>query len=304
MTPCTANPLYQSPSNLHRLSRLRLLDLSSCSLESLCKSLAQCKAEYDLFDNPFLHLPAQDASSAVLRKWLETDGDTDEAVRVKLLILGHGGAGKTTLLRSLQRMTGDKSLPDEDEGVEEEEEEGALWERFWFRPLWPTKSSVLADASTIGLDPSALALSERLQFTVWDFAGQMEYLSVHQFFLSAQAAIYIIVTDISQSPEIQKARLDYWIGLLKARLPVRATFRLVFVGTKIDLVPSPEVLRQHKAAVDAFIQTQPFSALPELQLVSNTNLSGLKDLMRVIKQAAAALMSRQVRSAESITRSP
>ena len=68
------------------------------------------------------------------------------------------------------------------------------------------------------------------------------------------------------------------------------------MGTKIDLVSSPDVLRQHKAAIEAFIQAQPFSALPELQLVSNTNLSGLKDLMRVIKQAAAALMSRQVRS--------
>lgn len=252
--------------------------------------------EVDFTDNPHLRLPSPTVDSASLLKWLKTGGDYEEANSVKLLILGHGGAGKTTLLRSLQEMTnsGSGSGASTDEG-EDEFDDGDLWDRFWFRSMWTTNANVFDNTSTIGLNPAALALSERLKFTVCDFAGQMEYLSVHQFFLSAQSAVYIMVTDLSLGVEQQKARLEYWIGLLRSRLPIRDSFKLIFVGTKIDLVPNQEVLRQRKASIEAFIQAQPFSAVRDLQIVCNTDMRGIQDLVRTVRRIATLLMSQEVR---------
>jgi GTPase SAR1 family protein len=129
------------------------------------------------------------------------------AQRLKLVVLGHSRAGKTTLLRTLQQLVS---------GEKDKGERG------------PSKS-------TVAIDEFELPLHSKIEFTVWDFAGQIEYLTTHQvhecffFFLQRRKhrhgiqrkigsaacsltasqhfislnTIYVVVVDISQQVKAQ-----------------------------------------------------------------------------------------------------
>ena len=45
----------------------------------------------------------------------------------------------------------------------------------WF---WNRKSKVTSDLSTVGIDIHSIELKD-VKFSVWDFAGQMEYHNFH-----------------------------------------------------------------------------------------------------------------------------
>jgi GTPase SAR1 family protein len=65
--------------------------------------------------------------------------------------LGHGAAGKTSLLNAMQQIVSGKKVKD-----------------------------LSNTASTIGFDASELKISSNIKYTVFDFAGQLEYLTTHK----------------------------------------------------------------------------------------------------------------------------
>src|SRR3989338_6369293 len=71
---------------------------------------------------------------------------------------------------------------------------------------------------------------DNIVVSLWDFAGQLIYETVHQFMLS-QSFIYLVAWDLRQT--MQVAKVDHWCHLLCSRL---SECRILVVCTHLDLV--------------------------------------------------------------------
>ncbi|CAN0171033.1 unnamed protein product [Scytosiphon promiscuus] len=127
--------------------------------------------------------------------------------RLKMVLVGLAEAGKTTVVR---HFTGGSipNLPDRTVGIEITD----------WRPL----------------DEGPLRVS------VWDFAGQADYYSSHQLFLT-KGALFLLVVDLHAfSKEVQRAvddftdprgRIYWWLEMLYMRVPGAA---VALVGSHVD----------------------------------------------------------------------
>ena len=88
--------------------------------------------------------------------------------------------------------------------------------------------------------------------------GQLEYLTVHQHFLSSRNTVYLIVVDASLPALEQVACLRHWVEILSVRLPPQECqarqFSIIVVGTKIDLVPEAGVIATLEATYRAVLE--------------------------------------------------
>jgi GTPase SAR1 family protein len=66
-------------------------------------------------------------------------------------VLGHGAAGKTSLLNAMQQIVTGKKV-----------------------------KNLSQTESTIGFDASELKISSNIKFAIFDFAGQLEYITTHK----------------------------------------------------------------------------------------------------------------------------
>ena len=171
--------------------------------------------------------------------------------QIKIILLGNGGVGKSSLVSACQRHT------------------------YYFNSIRAPFASV---DSTIGIgvyDSNVLAIDTTVDYQLWDFAGQLEYATIHQVicsalslnfatcdstflilmiqhFLSDSDTLYIIVLSLARELSIQ---LEYWLEFLTSQLPAAPKYLLV-VGTKSDLLKKPlleerqnelqQITRQHK----------------------------------------------------------
>ncbi|XP_064633559.1 leucine-rich repeat serine/threonine-protein kinase 2-like isoform X2 [Lineus longissimus] len=131
----------------------------------------------------------------------------EEYFRIKVMIVGFGGRGKTTLLRSLMKNK------------------------------QPERS-----IATVGiLVKDWVMKTERKGRTVqyklstWDFAGQEEFYSTHQCFLSNRS-LFLVVCNITNGPS-ELDTLKPWLLNIKARAP---GCPVIIVGTHKDLLPEDE----------------------------------------------------------------
>ncbi len=111
--------------------------------------------------------------------------------------IGHGAAGKTSLIAALRRLsvsTPPRRSPDS------------------FEP----------PVSTEGIDTQELVLDKRIRFSVWDFAGQIEYTTTHGYFLSARNALYLVAVDVSLPWRVQCAHLEHWLSFIRSKLGIEA----------------------------------------------------------------------------------
>ena len=103
---------------------------------------------------------------------------------MKLCICGHPRVGKSSLKASLSK----KEAP-------------------------PTEGE---SPNTFGIDVSQVNLSGS-NFSVWDFAGQVESFITHQFFISTESTIFTVIVNLVQPFEDQQEELRWWLSFIKAR---------------------------------------------------------------------------------------
>lgn len=196
---------------------------------------------------------------------------------VKVLLLGHGAAGKTSILKSLRRLV--------NRGTD-----------------GPSRT----EQSTVGLEVQSIT-DRNVEFSVWDFAGQLEYLSTHQHFFSRSNAIYVVVVDASKPLDLQRANVRTWLAVLAGKmgkLRGNESIRVILVGNKIDLLQdrfTPEIAsRPLIAAMREF--DLPYHSNPKglVTFVSAMTELGMKEIRALLHSIGQELVQTQVRSPCSI----
>lgn len=86
-----------------------------------------------------------------------------------------------------------------------------------------------------------LRITSDIQLNVWDFAGKLEYLSTHQYFLSSERSIYLVVVALDCPLAEVERKAQHWLDYLEAKLDpasveVTGAHRLqvVLLGSKRD----------------------------------------------------------------------
>ncbi|CAM9704866.1 unnamed protein product [Chrysoparadoxa australica] len=206
------------PKDLRKLSSLQELYLSHNDLSVFPQPLAGKLASRSgalklrLHDNPWQKPPAlvvNQNSLEAISSWYRDVGGAGglESSKLKVVLVGEAYAGKTSIL---QRMK-DKDAP------------------------LPEHS---ADDRTVGIERHKsldLTTSGAVEAKFWDFAGQREYFSYHQLFLTP-GALYLLVVDLNSflKPDFRRSRAVFrWLDALDARVPGSG---VLVVGTKKDLV--------------------------------------------------------------------
>ncbi|XP_066910752.1 leucine-rich repeat serine/threonine-protein kinase 2-like isoform X2 [Clytia hemisphaerica] len=213
------NNIRNLPAEIGFLDSLVSFDVSHNQINELPNEIGLLKKvfELNLKENPLKHDPA-------LQNFRPQDiighhrYKLKNAVpyrRMKLMLVGYGGRGKSSLLRQLVNMK------------------------------HPTHN-----VATVGVElrdwelkpPSRFFEKSRPTFTLntWDFAGQEEFYSTHQYFLSSRA-LYLAVFDASQTGTSELDNLRPWLLNIQASAPAAM---VILVGTHIDRIPR-EVREEH-----------------------------------------------------------
>lgn len=102
----------------------------------------------------------------------------------KLCICGHPRVGKSSLKASLSKK---EAAPSEGESP-----------------------------NTFGIDVSQVNVLGT-NFSVWDFAGQVDSFITHQFFISTESTIFTVIVNLTTPFEEQKEELRWWLSFIKTR---------------------------------------------------------------------------------------
>ena len=104
---------------------------------------------------------------------------------MKLCICGHPRVGKSSLKASLSKKEAAPTIEGE-------------------------------SPNTFGIDVSQVNLSGS-NFSVWDFAGQVDSFITHQFFISTESTIFNVIVNLTDRFEEQCEELRWWLSFIKAR---------------------------------------------------------------------------------------
>ncbi|XP_063433340.1 uncharacterized protein LOC134715226 [Mytilus trossulus] len=162
-----------------------------------------------------------------------------ECKRTKLMFVGLGGAGKTSLAKALMTNEFQTSLTG-------------------------------AQAITDGIDICTWTVNhdgEKVQYSVWDFAGQTVYYNTHQFFLSDRA-VYLLLWNVRLGQE--HAGLNFWLSSISVHASKAPIF---IVGTHMDQVPKAEIPMEEMMAtypqIEGFFFVSSFTGQGIEELKSN-----------------------------------
>jgi len=161
----------------------------------------------------------------------------------RLLVLGNGGVGKTALLNKLEqkKLTSSTDKPD--------------------------------TISTIGFDIGVLDING-YQIFFSDFAGQIEYTSIHQHFISdaPNSQDTLVLVDAFMDAQ-QLTNTKNWLMMLKEKNQTAVSI----VVSKIDMVTMTPEIRNHREQV--LIQTcSDYGISPKIFFVSSVTDEGLSEL--------------------------
>jgi GTPase SAR1 family protein len=150
------------------------------------------------------------------------NGDVPDT-SMKLVFAGNGNVGKTTLFKNL------------------------------CSPGLSTEESLTLRSSTHGIETkkwTAEDSGQSAEFTVLDFAGQMEYFQLHSHFLPVSRAFYLICYDGSEVGKAKDkktafdASIQSWVSFIHSNLPREFindpnpdSISIYIVQTKMDKVP-------------------------------------------------------------------
>ena len=220
-----------------------------------------------------------------------------EFVSLKIILLGNGGSGKSSILSACQRDT-------------------VLFSYF--------RAPFTGVDSTIGIavhDSNALAIETTFRYQVWDFAGQLEYGTIHkvhhvclrtsflshnclesrvvpycgpahnsdfdvQHFLSDSRTLYILVLSLRRE---LSAQIDYWLKFLTSQLHA-VPESLIVVGSKSDLLTKTELEEKQNELMKITKQHKLFPPI----LVSAATLANISNMKAIIAQIVNQLGSKQM----------
>lgn len=123
-----------------------------------------------------------------IRNFLQEMGNSVEEWRsLKLVVLGHGQIGKTTFLVALKRLLHPSLLQRSFNKVRMHFKEKVSHQKinlfFFSFDIIVLPKRFRTVLSTVGVDIEILQMADG-EVTVYDFAGQLEYATTHQFFIS------------------------------------------------------------------------------------------------------------------------
>eukprot|EP00054_Salpingoeca_dolichothecata_P029909 m.238626 g.238626 ORF g.238626 m.238626 type:complete len:1263 (-) comp26567_c2_seq3:111-3899(-) len=132
--------------------------------------------------------------------------------QITMYVCGHDGAGKTTLINSF--LESSAVIP---AGIE---------------------------GRTRGMRSYTVALGQpKRPFVIWDFGGQHEYYISHQFFLYPDAAVFLLLLNLTKPPSARQASAMKWLRMIKARvqgIDQELLPEILIMGTFKDQLPLQE----------------------------------------------------------------
>ncbi|XP_066285386.1 uncharacterized protein [Branchiostoma lanceolatum] len=140
---------------------------------------------------------------------------TSDGVRVnrcKVAICGGKETGKTTLKMSLQK--------------------GNLFAMF--ERLRPTVAE--RTEPTPGVDIGKFHVPGVGEVSMWDFAGQSEYVVTHSMFMDVENTVFIVLYSIMDDRKTQKTKVYWWLSFIKSCSPNRQP-DVILVASHGDMVP-------------------------------------------------------------------
>ncbi|XP_055882524.1 leucine-rich repeat serine/threonine-protein kinase 2-like isoform X3 [Biomphalaria glabrata] len=241
------NKISELPKEIGQLTSLQSLDLSyNKLLTTLPDELGKCTRLWEMpLDGLSLDLDDGLLRGRVKDLVIYLHNRLKKAqryFRMKLMVVGYGGRGKTSLLQALKRKIKYQSeKPQVTVGVIVED--------------WKYERQRFGKAVTYTLN-------------TWDFAGQEDFYSTHQCFLSNRT-VYLAVYDISLGlDEIDK--LKPWLSNIHARAP---GCPVIVVGTHYDVIPEEDreyVFAQFDVKLKELVNKPGFPAISCFALIDLT----------------------------------
>jgi GTPase SAR1 family protein len=169
---------------------------------------------------------------------IATQGLDTESRRRRLVFVGPGGAGKTTLVNILTDP--ETSWSRESAGrrinyyVHSEEGKAVTTHGINTASWRPARAEIQGDV---------IPEKDRVSFSVYDYAGQMNYYTLHEKVLPKSQADFLVVFRADNLRWWET--LVNWLKWLTARIPTlsdgdESTLRLFVVGTHCDQLTTPE----------------------------------------------------------------
>lgn len=159
-------------------------------------------------------------------------------------------------------------------------------------------------SSTIGIDIydiNKFNVINKVDVTVWDCAGQLEYASNHQvsisrvgwsprqYFLSTWNAIYVLVVDASLPLDSQKQNTYFWLRYLKLQLREGNKHPVILVGNKLDLVKSEA---EKQATTDFFESLKQAKEVEDYFITSAKNYINTKKVLKFIRDKCSMFLEK------------
>eukprot|EP01125_Pyxidicula_operculata_P006879 TRINITY_DN2359_c0_g1_i1.p1 TRINITY_DN2359_c0_g1~~TRINITY_DN2359_c0_g1_i1.p1 ORF type:complete len:1423 (+),score=357.36 TRINITY_DN2359_c0_g1_i1:201-4271(+) len=196
--------------------------------------------------------------------------------RCKLMFVGDGGVGKTSLAASFKEYADESKDKKKDKKLNQ--------------PKEPNVATDGIDVNSIFIEPFGKKLvvskgdKKRIEFSMWDFAGQEVYYATHQFFLNEEA-IYIVVCNMEDEKEQAFGRVEYWLQSISNRAPKAPT---IIVCTHWDYEKrqkQPKYWKNFKDNLNARFKEK-FVTLIDVYPVSNESKQGVEDILKGLVKIA------------------
>ena len=215
----------------------------------------------------------------ILQKPLEPD---TEGGIVKVLVLGHQAVGKSAMIERM--MSGKKELP-------------------------KTKSTI--GIERIEIKPGSGSGSiftkkkkkkrKKYKMIAFDFAGQLEYMTIHEHFLSSFNSIYIVAIDgTTETTAIEQ--VEHWMGLLQnhANGPKQTSSMIVAVtkADKIEKQLGKEGIEARVTKIREQVKKWPIAREMGIEVevigVSNKTGIGIEEVKKAIERQGAKISEKKI----------
>jgi serine/threonine protein kinase/GTPase SAR1 family protein len=286
-------------------TQLKHFDISENSLRALPFSLgllADNLKSFEAKSNPLDSLPTDKGKRrpAAILSYLKKfqSGQPRSWRRVRTFIVGQEGVGKTTLLKQLLKHN--TVVLKEQHNLSEPNMELSYRSTTESNPgdkaTPPEPSSGGIDMQTfeMRLAVKGSSAKRKVEFRVFDLAGQESFYPQHQFFLGP-GAVYVAVFSLA---ERDFGRLEYWLRTIRlvGRTETSLKPSVIIVGTHLDAIeknpditdPTGYLQTTSARIIKKFSNTV---TVRSIIYVSNKNKKGIDELRTALQERAEKEMS-------------